>query len=169
MILHRFESLPLLALIVVISAQVTAHEDQEGRVRSHAIEWQGAEHVTRIAAMDYDFHGGGFFMAYQPPGGVKNIEGRQCLVGPYFFFDVDDEFAFDVDETITLELLDGPFDYFQGCWVFKALSDAACKVSLDLEFKVNNSVLGVAAGRLFDRVSNNLVDALGRRANQLYG
>ncbi|MDO8862599.1 type II toxin-antitoxin system RatA family toxin [Haliea sp. E1-2-M8] len=72
-------------------------------------------------------------------------------------------------EIITLELLDGPFDYFQGRWEFRGLAENACKVSLHLEFTISNLLVGAAVGRLFDRVTNNLVDALGRRARQLYG
>jgi ribosome-associated toxin RatA of RatAB toxin-antitoxin module len=34
---------------------------------------------------------------------------------------------------------------------------------------VNNAVLGAAAAHLFDKVTNNLVDAVGKRAKQLYG
>jgi ribosome-associated toxin RatA of RatAB toxin-antitoxin module len=70
---------------------------------------------------------------------------------------------------ITLELLDGPFDNFTGRWDFHALGDSACKMSLYLEFKFNSSLLGAAASRLFDKVTNNLVDAVSRRATQLYG
>lgn len=72
-------------------------------------------------------------------------------------------------DRIELELLDGPFDVFKGHWHFKSLGDLACKVSLDLEFKMNNNLLGAAAGRLFDSVTANLVDAVSRRAKQLYG
>jgi ribosome-associated toxin RatA of RatAB toxin-antitoxin module len=70
---------------------------------------------------------------------------------------------------ISLELIDGPFEYFAGHWNFRALGDSACKMSLNLEFTVNSTLLGVAASRLFDKVTNNLVDAVGRRASQLYG
>lgn len=70
---------------------------------------------------------------------------------------------------INLELIDGPFDYFAGRWDFLALGDSGCKLSLNLEFNINNGVLGAAASRLFDRVSNNLVDAVCLRARQLYG
>jgi ribosome-associated toxin RatA of RatAB toxin-antitoxin module len=72
-------------------------------------------------------------------------------------------------QQITLELMDGPFEHFEGKWDFRALGDSACKISLNLEFKANNSVLGAAAARLFEKVTNNLVDAVGRRAKQLYG
>lgn len=74
-----------------------------------------------------------------------------------------------VAREITLELIDGPFEYFAGRWDFRALGDSACKMSLHLEFTINSTVLGVAAARLFDKVTNNLVDAVGRRASQLYG
>ncbi len=70
---------------------------------------------------------------------------------------------------ITLELIDGPFDHFVGRWDFHALGDEGCKLSLNLEFNMNSSVLGAAASKLFDRVSNNLVDAMCRRAEEMYG
>lgn len=69
---------------------------------------------------------------------------------------------------ITLELIDGPFEYFAGRWGFQALGDSACKMSLNLEFTINGSLFGAAASRLFDKVTNNLVDAVGRRASQIY-
>jgi ribosome-associated toxin RatA of RatAB toxin-antitoxin module len=72
-------------------------------------------------------------------------------------------------ELITLELLEGPFEYFEGRWGFQTLGDAACKMSLQLEFSVNSKVLGMAATRLIELVTDNLVDALGKRARQLYG
>jgi len=72
-------------------------------------------------------------------------------------------------ECIVLELKEGPFDRFAGRWRFQALGDAACKVSLELDFAVRSSLLGAAATRLFDRVTNNLVDAVVRRARQVYG
>ncbi len=71
--------------------------------------------------------------------------------------------------SIELELIEGPFDRFAGRWEFKPLSEAACKVSLDLEFAFSNSLLGAAAGKLFDSVTSHLVDAISARARQIYG
>jgi ribosome-associated toxin RatA of RatAB toxin-antitoxin module len=71
--------------------------------------------------------------------------------------------------TIELELLEGPFDSFAGRWHFRALGDAACKVSLDLEFTLSSSVLGAAAAKLFNSVTSHLVDSISDRARQLYG
>ena len=72
-------------------------------------------------------------------------------------------------QSIELQLLEGPFDSFSGHWHFQQLGDMACKVSLDLEFHMNNSVLGAAVAKLFDSVTASLVDSLARRAKQLYG
>jgi ribosome-associated toxin RatA of RatAB toxin-antitoxin module len=72
-------------------------------------------------------------------------------------------------EHISLELVEGPFEQFEGRWEFTPLGDSACKISLGLAFKVNNAVLGAAAAKLFDSVTNNLVAAVEKRAKELYG
>lgn len=72
-------------------------------------------------------------------------------------------------ERIRLTLKEGPFDHFDGAWRFHALAPNACKVTLDLEFRVRGSLLGAAAAHLLDRVTTNLVDAVVRRAGDIYG
>ena len=72
-------------------------------------------------------------------------------------------------ESITLELVNGPFDNLAGIWTFTELGDAACKISLHLEFSMSNGLLGAAAGKLFRRVAVNLVTTVERRAHHLYG
>ena len=49
------------------------------------------------------------------------------------------------------------------------MGESACKVSLSLNFNVNNAVLNAAVGKLFDRVTANLVSAVEKRAKELYG
>ena len=73
------------------------------------------------------------------------------------------------DRAIALELIEGPFERFAGRWDFQQLGDSGCKISLHLEFRMNSRLLGAAATRLFDGVTNQLVDAVTRRARQLYG
>ncbi|EAQ98368.2 type II toxin-antitoxin system RatA family toxin [Congregibacter litoralis] len=70
---------------------------------------------------------------------------------------------------IRLTLKDGPFEEFSGAWRFHALAEEACKVSLDLEFRFRGGLLSAAAAKLFDRVTGNLVDAVVRRAQDVYG
>lgn len=70
---------------------------------------------------------------------------------------------------IDMTLVDGPFDNFAGQWTVDALNDVACKVSLTLSFSLSNKIVAVTAKALFNPVADNLVDALVKRANELYG
>lgn len=72
-------------------------------------------------------------------------------------------------ETMTMELVDGPFRYLRGCWRFTALTEAACKVSFELEFELDNKLLGLAAGKLLESVASKQVDSLCARAKKRYG
>ncbi len=69
------------------------------------LDWQSDVNISRTLTMNIDFHGGDSFVTWRRAGRVEERDGHQCLVGPYFFFDVDDQFAFDIDETVSLELL----------------------------------------------------------------
>ncbi len=71
-------------------------------------------------------------------------------------------------ESMSMTLVDGPFKYLRGCWRFTALNETACKVSFDLEFELQNKLLGMAAGKLFESVASKQVDALCLRASQVY-
>jgi ribosome-associated toxin RatA of RatAB toxin-antitoxin module len=70
--------------------------------------------------------------------------------------------------SIEMRLQDGPFSSFKGLWQFKALSDSASKLSLDLEFEFKRGGLGNLAAGMFSGVANSLVDALCRRADEVY-
>ena len=73
-----------------------------------------------------------------------------------------------VPESMSMTLVDGPFKYLTGCWRFTALGDNACKVSFDLEFELQNKLLGIAVGKLFETVASKQVDALCTRAQHIY-
>lgn len=72
-------------------------------------------------------------------------------------------------ESMTMNLVDGPFKQLQGCWRFTPLGDSACKVSFDLSFELQNRLLGMAVGKLFETVAGKQVDALCARAKKIYG
>jgi ribosome-associated toxin RatA of RatAB toxin-antitoxin module len=67
---------------------------------------------------------------------------------------------------IDLALVDGPFSHFAGLWSFLALGDDACKTTLQLHFELASGIASVAAGKLFDKVALDLVDAIVNRAGQ---
>lgn len=70
---------------------------------------------------------------------------------------------------VGLKLLDGPFDSLEGEWLLLPLSEAACKVTLQLRFSLAGKLVGVATKQLFNSVANNLVDAVVKRAKELHG
>ena len=72
-------------------------------------------------------------------------------------------------DQISMSLEQGPFSRLTGEWSFKALTESACKVMLDLEFEFNSLSVGIASSGLFASVANNLVDALSQRAQEVYG
>ena len=53
-------------------------------------------------------------------------------------------------QRMILTLVEGPFEHFQGEWIFRTLGDSACKVSLRLEFDLVRGLTGAAVGKLFD-------------------
>jgi ribosome-associated toxin RatA of RatAB toxin-antitoxin module len=70
--------------------------------------------------------------------------------------------------SMNMTLVDGPFKRLQGGWYFTVLADNACKVSFELEFELQNKLLGMAVGKLFESVANRQVDALCTRAKKIY-
>ncbi len=73
------------------------------------------------------------------------------------------------DKSMQMALKEGPFKHFDATWSFDALSDAACKISLKMEFEFSSGLVNVALKQLFDSTSKNLVNAICQRAEVLYG
>lgn len=73
------------------------------------------------------------------------------------------------NKIIEMNLIDGPFKHLHGFWRFEALSDEACKISLDLEYEFSNRLIGMALGPVFSQIANTLVDSFCQRAEAVYG
>ena len=72
-------------------------------------------------------------------------------------------------KSIEMNLQEGPFTQLHGVWVFKALTDKACKISLDLSFDYSGPLVKATLGPLFNQAANTLVDAFCQRAKQMHG
>ena len=72
-------------------------------------------------------------------------------------------------ESMTMTLVEGPFENFSGAWTFLALDENACKVSLDMEFEFASGLVDAALKQLFESTSRNLVNSVCKRAELLYG
>lgn len=72
------------------------------------------------------------------------------------------------NKSVTMALVDGPFKYLTGGWTLTALSDDACKVELNLDYEFSNKMFDIAFGRVFNHLTNNMVQAFIQRAKEVY-
>lgn len=74
----------------------------------------------------------------------------------------------DYPTSMDLELVDGPFSKFHSHWQFHALSDEACKVSLEMTFEISSGIASMALAAVFKQMAGVMVDAFVQRAEQVY-
>ncbi|WP_439212619.1 type II toxin-antitoxin system RatA family toxin [Duffyella gerundensis] len=72
------------------------------------------------------------------------------------------------NQSIQMQLVDGPFRKLTGGWRFISLSEDACKVELSLDFEFTNMLVELAFGRIFKELANNMVQAFTHRAKEVY-
>lgn len=72
-------------------------------------------------------------------------------------------------ESIGLALIGGPFRHLEGGWQFKELGDNGCKVTLELEFEFESTLVDMMFGSFFEDICNSLVDAFTKRAESVFG
>ena len=77
-------------------------------------------------------------------------------------------------ESVTVQLVDGPFSLLDGTWLFKALGrpgseQPACKIEFDLRYAFASPALETVVSPVFDRVANTFVESFVRRAEDVYG
>ena len=91
-----------IALVSGLAAGVVlAHTNPLGLVE---VEWPMAG-IARTLSGGYSDSLGLFAFPRRALPGVEEIEGRRCVVASFIALDVDDGVAFDIDETVELELL----------------------------------------------------------------
>jgi ribosome-associated toxin RatA of RatAB toxin-antitoxin module len=72
------------------------------------------------------------------------------------------------NESIAMELKQGPFKKLHGQWLFKALDDKSCKIEFKLEFELGASPLALILKPLFNKIATTMVDAFYQRAQIVY-
>ncbi|WP_088278667.1 type II toxin-antitoxin system RatA family toxin [Ideonella sp. A 288] len=68
---------------------------------------------------------------------------------------------------MTIHLERGPFRHFEGEWRLRPLDATACKVEFTLDYAFDSALMTRAAGPVFDRITDTMVDAFVRRALSL--
>jgi len=70
-------------------------------------------------------------------------------------------------ERMDLELLDGPFERFEGRWTFAPLGEAGCRVELALDYSFSSLAAGAVLKPVLGQVLGTLVDRFVARAREL--
>jgi hypothetical protein len=86
------------ALIVIASESLSGHGTEARYVQP--VEWT-KPHISHTYGLSYTQLGA---EANRNPVDLKPIENRTCVTGTVIGFDVDDAYAFDIDEPVTLTL-----------------------------------------------------------------
>ncbi len=88
-------------------------------------------------------------------GGIKQAFSTLNTLTPY--------------ESISMELIDGPFDELTGEWRFEPLGENAAKIHLNLQFKFKSMLIDIALSPVFKNIANSQLDSFVARAKYIYG
>ena len=72
------------------------------------------------------------------------------------------------DRSVEMRLVDGPFSLLEGRWDFWPIEDAGTRAELQIRFQTRGLVGALALGPAFEKICNQLVDAFGQRAHQVF-
>jgi ribosome-associated toxin RatA of RatAB toxin-antitoxin module len=71
--------------------------------------------------------------------------------------------------SMTIRLVEGPFNALDGTWAFTALGAGACKIEFNLHYEFSSRLIEKVVGPVFSHIANTFVDAFVKRADQVYG
>jgi len=72
------------------------------------------------------------------------------------------------ERSVEMRLVDGPFSLLEGRWEFTPIQQAGTRADLHVRFATQSVLGGIVLGPAFQQICNQLVDAFGRRAHQVF-
>ena len=61
------------------------------------------------------------------------------------------------NESISLELVDGPFESLTGKWLFSSINQFNTRVSLDIDYKFKSSIIELSIEPIFTSIMNSIL------------
>ncbi|WP_019917543.1 type II toxin-antitoxin system RatA family toxin [Methyloversatilis discipulorum] len=71
--------------------------------------------------------------------------------------------------SMTIRLVEGPFNRLDGTWLFAPLGEAACKIEFNLHYEFSSRLIEKVVGPVFSHIANTFVDAFVKQADRQYG
>jgi len=72
------------------------------------------------------------------------------------------------ERSVEMTLVEGPFSLLEGRWDFRPIETAGTRVELQVRFQTHGLIDAIALGPAFEQICNQMVDAFGRRAHQVF-
>ena len=72
-------------------------------------------------------------------------------------------------QSLTMQLVEGPFRALDGVWRFNDLDGRGCKIEFRLHYEFSSRVLAALLGPVFGTIADTLVEAFVKRAGQVHG
>ena len=63
----------------------------------------------------------------------------------------------DINKSINLSLIDGPFDELNGQWSFKSIDKNNTNVTLEIDYKFKNSLIEISIEPIFSSIMNSIL------------
>ena len=90
------------AMLAALLPQTQAHAHGNEARLVDVLEWKKLDHISRVFGVNRVHLEGS--PSTNVKSTVRDVEGQSCAVGQLLAFDVDDKYAFDIDEPVTLKL-----------------------------------------------------------------
>lgn len=72
------------------------------------------------------------------------------------------------DESISMNLVEGPFKFLQGQWLFNTINAYYSKTEIELEFKLKNALLEMTLHPVLDVMVNSIFNSFQARAKTIF-
>ena len=66
---------------------------------------------------------------------------------------------YEPNEYIEMNLVEGPFSYFKGTWLFESISDEETKLTFKMSYTINNPITDLLFSKNIDVVSQRIIEA----------
>ncbi|SMC22126.1 Ribosome association toxin PasT (RatA) of the RatAB toxin-antitoxin module [Andreprevotia lacus DSM 23236] len=70
---------------------------------------------------------------------------------------------------IDMQLVDGPFQHFEGIWRFTPLMEDACKIEFELDYQFQSRTFETLIGPVFGKITGTFVDCFIKEADRRHG
>lgn len=89
----------------------------------------------------------------------KIMNGKIYISKSFIKWNFSTKNTIEKNKSITLELIDGPFEELDGKWTFSPIDDNNTKVSLEINYKFKNSLIELSIEPIFTTIMNSILQS----------